>query len=265
MKYLSKTTAIVIYNFCMILILAAACLIAAYCYSYRQSDLFYEDIQSQGIVSSELPEENVPSVSPETPYPAVDFAALRQINPDLVGWISIPDTRINYPIVKRENDNKYYLSHLFDGTVNRSGCIFVDARCSLESEHILIHGHNMANGSMFRDLRQFRSRDFLDSHPFFWILTPEKAYQVQIFACGVVGLDSPVWQLDFPTSGAKLTWLTSCQNVAWLRTDIMPAADDRIVTLSTCSYEFDQARWIVQGVLTEFTESPQGLTSWNDF
>ena len=251
MKRFSKTILTIIFTFCIIAILGAGSLIGCYWSSYRQSDLVYAHIQSQVMVPPPLPEET----APDTPYPTVDFAALRQINPDLVGWICIPDTRINYPIVKRINDNDYYLTHLFDGTVNKSGSIFLDTRCSIEDDHLLIHGHNMGNGSMFRDLNQFRSRDFLDCHPFFWILTPEKTWQVRIFACGVVGLDSPVWQLDFPAAGTKASWLTACLDSAWLRTDVSPSARDQVVTLSTCSYEFDQARWIVQGILTEFPKA----------
>ena len=247
MKYFIRITVLFILILCIAAILWAGALIGSCCLSYRQGSQIYEHIQKEAILSSEAAlssEEKLP-----VPYPAIDFDALREINPDVVGWIYIPDTRINYPIVKRQNDNNYYLSHLFDGTVNPSGSIFLDTRCSLEDPHILIHGHNMGDGSMFRDLNQFRSRSFLDSHPSFWILTPEKPYEVQILSGSIAGLDSPVWKLDFSEDNSMQSWLSACRDVAYIRTPLKASVTDQIVTLSTCSYEFDQARWILQCIL----------------
>lgn len=231
---------------CILAILGAGLLIADYCLEYYQGTKSYEEITHLAETPSDANAEAHDTNSSEEKLPSIDFDVLRAVNPDLIGWIYIPDTRINYPIVKRENDNNYYLSHLFDGSENKTGCIFLDTRCSLGDPHILIHGHNMANGSMFRDLNLFRSREFLDSHPTFWILTPERNYEVTIFACSVVDLGSGVWQLEFPDDSQKQSWLSICQREASLRTGVIPSPSDQIVTLSTCSYEFDQARWIVQ-------------------
>lgn len=249
MNFFTKVTVTWILILCVAAILGACTLIGSYCLSYCQGSQVYKNIQKLAAMPPEVADETNPVEDAPKPYPAIDFEALEKINPDVVGWIYIPDTRINYPIVKRCNDNDYYLSRLFDGNVNKSGSIFLDTRCSLEDQHILIHGHNMGDGSMFRDLNQFRSRKFLDSHPSFWILTPEKAYEVQILSGSIVGLDSPVWQLDFPTVGSKQAWLSDCYDAAYIRTPVQASASDQIVTLSTCSYEFDQARWILQGIL----------------
>ena len=249
MKLFTKVIVTLILILCIAAILGACALIGCYWFSYSQGSQVYENIQELAITPAESPDFSEPAEPEKHPYPTIDFEILREENPDVIGWIYIPDTRINYPIVKRLNDNDYYLSHLFDGTVNKSGSIFLDTRCSLEDEHILIHGHNMGDGSMFRDLNQFRSRKFLDAHPTFWILTPEKTYEVQILSGSILGLDSPVWQLDFPTAGSKQSWLSDCHDAAYIRTPVQPSTSDQIVTLSTCSYEFDQTRWILQGIM----------------
>ena len=191
--------------------------------------------------------------------------ALAQTNPDLVGWLYIPDTRSNYPIEKRENDNEYYLNHLFDGTPNKSGCIFLDTRCNLGDSHCLIHGHNMGNGTMFRDLTLFKNRQFFQEHPYCLILTPAQNYVLEIFAGSVVRIDSPVWKLEFSGNSDRQHWLSDCWNAASVSRPVTLNAEDKIVTLSTCTYEHKQARWILQGRLlskdSEHREISEALLS----
>ena len=180
--------------------------------------------------------------------------ALAQTNPDLVGWLYISDTRSNYPIVKRENDNEYYLNHLFDGTPNKSGCLFLDTRCNLGDSHCLIHGHNMGNGSMFRDLTLFKNKQFLQEHPYALVLTPDQNYVIEFFAGSVVRIDSPVWQLQFFGSSDRQQWLSDCWNAASVSRPVTLNAEDKIVTLSTCTYEYNQARWIHQSRILSVDE-----------
>ena len=87
-------------------------------------------------------------------------------NPDIVAWIYIEGTKINYPIVQGE-DNSYYLKHLFSGEWNGSGCIFLDSRndASFADRHSIIYGHHMKNGTMFTDLDKYKKQDFFDEHP----------------------------------------------------------------------------------------------------
>ena len=110
-----------------------------------------------------------------TVWPEVDFAALREINPDIVAWIYIEGTKINYPIVQGE-DNSYYLKHLFSGEWNGSGCIFLDFRndASFADRHSIIYGHHMKNGTMFTDLDKYKKQEFFDEHPIALLITPDK-------------------------------------------------------------------------------------------
>ncbi len=94
--------------------------------------------------------------------------------------------------MKLQNDNEHYLNHLFNGTSNKAGCIFMGNRCNLGDSHCLIHGHNMANGTMFRDLMLFKNSQFFLEHPYCLILTPEQNYVLEFFARSLVRIDSPV-------------------------------------------------------------------------
>ena len=95
-----------------------------------------------------------PEEAEETPaepaWPEVDFAALAAVNPDVTAWLYGPDTGISYPVVQG-TDNDYYLDHLFDGTANGAGCLFVDASCrpDFSGRNTVIYGHRMKNGTMF--------------------------------------------------------------------------------------------------------------------
>mgnify|MGYP000782800669 FL=1 len=101
----------------------------------------------------------------DTIWPEVDFSVLREINPDIVAWIYIEGTKINYPIVQG-GDNSYYLKHLFSGEWNGSGCIFLDFRndVSFADRHSIIYGHHMKNGTMFTDIDKYKKQEFFDEH-----------------------------------------------------------------------------------------------------
>lgn len=230
---------------CILAILGASIIIGNYFHSYQEGDKVYQEIEKIAL-HADMTEPNGKPLSTDS---VIDFAALAQTNPDIVGWLFVPDTRINYPIVKREDDNEYYLSHLFDGTANKTGSIFLDARSEIGDAHCLIHGHNMVNGGMFRDLMLFKNRQFFQEHPYCLILTPEQNYVVEFFAGSVVRIDSPVWQLQFSDSSDRQQWLSHCWNAASVNRPVTLNSADKIVTLSTCTYEYPQARWIVQGRL----------------
>ena len=109
----------------------------------------------------------------------------------------------------------------------------------------------MANGSMFRDLNLFKNHKFFQEHPCYYIFTPEKTYTVEIFAGSILRIDSPVWQLDFSNTADQMDWLSDCRSAASVSRALTLTPEDTVITLSTCSYEYTQARWIVQGCLHE--------------
>ena len=249
MKRFMKILLIVMAVFSAFAILETSLFIADYLKEYRVGSYVYSELLAEA-TNQELGSD---AENPEESG-AIDFDKLQKINPDIVGWIEVPDTRISYPIVKRENDNDYYLDHLFDGTENKAGCIFMDTRSSFGDTHVLIHGHNMGNGSMFRDLELFKNRAFFNDHPNYLIYTPEKTYQVAIFAGSVVRIDSPVWQLDFENPGDWNRWMSECRNASSVSRSTVLSPEDQIITLSTCSYEYTQARWVLQGCLKELPD-----------
>ena len=224
--------------------------------AYHTSDQVYADLRptettSQPAADSSLPSEEADTVS----IPSVDFTKLKKINPDIVGWIYLPDTKINYPIVQG-TDNTYYLQHLFTKEKNRAGCIFLDSRNSFDFTdlHSILYGHHMKNIAMFSELEHYEKQSFYDTHPTVWILTPEKIYRLQLFSGYITKESANAWHL-FSTQEEESAWIAETIQQSAFQSSVSPKAGDRIITLSTCSYDFENARFVLHGVL--FEDSPQ--------
>ena len=186
----------------------------------------------------ELPEEE------EQPL-EVDFDALRQLNGDVVAWIYVPGTQINYPVVQG-SDNDYYLYRLLDGTWNDNGTLFLDYRCSADfsDENSIIYGHHMRSGTMFAALTKYKDQSFYDEHPSLYLTTPAQKYRVDLFAGCVVEADADIYQTEISPE-----YLAACVGRSTFRPNHEIAAEGPILTLSTCSFEFEDARYVVLGVL----------------
>jgi len=222
--------------------------------SYTDLDVYVElpDPQENSSAAEETPTESGGSASAEEliQWPAVDFAALSKINSDIVGWFYIEDTDINYPVVQG-SDNAYYLKHLFNGEYNSSGCIFLDSRVAsnFSDRHSILYGHHMKNGTMFSGLDNFKRQDYYDSHPRALLMTPDGNYQVEFFAGYVASVEDTAWNVGFGSDAEFEAWVEDARKRSCFESDVPVAVTDRILTLSTCSYEFNNARFVLLGVL----------------
>ena len=223
---------------------------------YEEGDSAYTDVE-QYVAVGEDPEDGQKDENPSAEntninWPAVDFAALKEINPDIVAWVYIEGTEINYPVVQG-TDNQYYLKHLFNGKWNSSGCIFLDSRNTpdFSDRHSIIYGHHMKNGTMFSGLTEYKKKEFYDEHPVILLMTPDQNFRVEIFAGYVASVKDNAWDIAMESDMKFETWLEEAKERSCFESEIIPAATDRVVTLSICSYEFDNARFVLIGRITE--------------
>ena len=195
--------------------------------------------------AAESAEETQPAED-SFPYPTVDFAGLRQINSDVVAWIMIEGTNVNYPVVQGR-DNSRYLTVMADGRKNAAGSIFMDYRCQADfsDRHTVIYGHYMGNGTMFHNVREYRRPGYFEEHPTGIILTPEKNFRFEVIAGYVAKPDSDAWELTFASDEDFSAWLAESMAASVFDSGIVPTAEDRIITLSTCTYEFNNARFVL--------------------
>ena len=182
-----------------------------------------------------------PAVEEEPEMIEVDFKSLQEINSDIVAWIYCPGTQINYPVVQG-GDNAYYLNHLLDGSYNVNGTIFMDFRGAADFSDFnnILYGHHMKSGAMFANIIKYQDPKFYDAHPCMYLFTPEQNYKLELFAGLLVAADDGVYSSDL--SMDYLQYLVGRSNFT---SPVSISGDDTIVTLSTCSYEFEDARYIV--------------------
>lgn len=172
----------------------------------------------------------------------VDFAALQKEMPDIVGWIRVPGTRIDYPIVQGD-DNSYYLKHDVSGARRAHGAVFLDADCDSRflGRNEIIYGHNMKDGSMFKDLLKFREQDFFESHRYFIIETPERAILLKTIGCRWGGAEPAIRQTEFQDQQAFAAFVEDLLAPCSFGEDPEESCG-QIFILATCSYEQKNAR-----------------------
>ncbi|MCD7722873.1 MAG: class B sortase [Clostridiales bacterium] len=182
---------------------------------------------------------------------SVDFDKLLSQNADIIAWIYCEDTPINYPIVQA-SDNSYYLRRLTDGSYNRAGTLFMD--CNNKSDfsdlNSVIYGHNMKTDIMFGTLPEYEEQSYYDEHPVMWLFTPQQNYKIELFAAFLTSAGSEIYEaLD--TEEQLGEYIADALAESDFKAEIDPTGAEHIITLSTCSYEYNNARYVLIGVLSE--------------
>ena len=211
-----------------------------------------EVIQQKENANPEQPQNTPePTEAPDdTLWPVVDFAALQAINPDVVAWIYIEGTNINYPVVQG-SDNSYYLNRLFDGTFNSAGTIFMDYRNrqDLLDRNTVLYGHHMQNGTMFQQITKYKQQEFYDQHPVCLVMTPNGNYRLEFFAGYITDMNDQSWKMEFASEEEYAGWLQDAVSRSLFTGTAAPGAQHRVMTLSTCTYEYNDARFVLVGTL----------------
>lgn len=190
-----------------------------------------------------------PTEPPEYAPISVDFAALREMNPHVVGWIYCPDTPISYPIVQTEN-NADYLRQGLDGSYRHGGTIFLDFRCSgdFSDRNSIVYGHNLLDSTMFGTLERYQEQAYYEAHPVLYLLTPEADYRVELVAGLPVDAESAFYRTNHDADTYR-DFLADILAGSDFRTAFPREEITRTLALSTCAYEYDDARYLVVGAL----------------
>lgn len=186
---------------------------------------------------------NIPE-DPETAF-AINWEELRKVNDHVVGWILIPDTNISYPIVQG-TDNSYYLDHTFAKESNYAGAIFVDYhnKPDFSDNNTFVYGHNVKHGTMFAELEKFLDQSFFDEHKYVYLFTPNQNYKCEVLSFHSVLDGSESYQFGISDVTAWKNYInivTSTDLPGHVRQDVEMGESDRMISLSTCSYEVNDA------------------------
>lgn len=175
-----------------------------------------------------------------------DYDALLKYNNEVRGYIKLDGTRIQYPIVEH-SDNDFYLDRGFDRISNGSGSIFVDYRTAgLDGDLCILYGHNMLDGTMFKDLMNFRKKDFCKKHQTFDIYIGHRHYIYYVFAVfSAKATDENIYKYSFDSDYDFQSWINRVYSRSSYRFDNgKPDTSDRIIMCSTC-IDDDGARQLV--------------------
>ena len=216
------------------------------------SEIFTKEI----VIETDPPveETKAPYVSP------IDFEALWETNPDTVGWIRIPDTVIDYPIVQRPKDNEFYLHTDFDGNASVHGAIYLDSDSEPDFSgwNHPIYGHHMKDGSMFKGITKFKDEDYFKSHQYFEIYTPKRTIHLKAVACYYSSADGIVRKTKFSSQQSFDEWMAERLAPCSFAEIPVPSVKSLFV-LVTCSYETENARTLL--FAAEVDEKGQFLSS----
>lgn len=243
----------------VLIVLTSGLVIRDFVERFRNQKL-WQDMREIYTSTSQEETSAQPTVSP-TPVPEttttietttqattlnISFEPLLEINPDVVGWIKIADTPIDYPVVQTE-DNSFYLDHDINQASSKAGTVFMDYRINnmQEDPHLILYGHNMRDGSMFHALMQYKEEDFFLEHQTFTFDQLYRDDTWEIFSAYVTTTDFYYIRTSFNSDADFLDFIGEFQERSMYETGIEITADDQILTLSTCTYEYDDARFVI--------------------
>jgi sortase B len=216
---------------------------------------------SQDTVSDNTAETGIDQNLPKNP---IDFAALHDKNPEIFGWIKVPDTNINYPLLQSTERDDFYLHAASDKTYSFAGSIYMEYCNTTEmTDRVsVLYGHNMMDGSMFANLHKFEDESFFNNnkHRYFYIYTPTRKLTYEVVSGYEYDERHIMNSFNFSDNDVFEEYLDYIQNPRSLVRNVRTKLDheltvhDKIVTLSTCLDSGD-GRYLLQGVLVkdEFT------------
>ncbi len=221
---------------------------------YVTGDDSYESISEATQVVAPTTETQQGEV---TQFPIeVQFDTLLSQNPDTVGWIYGPDSVLNYPIVQG-TDNDYYMNHLFSGEQNNMGALFMEFtnQAAMTDQNTFIYGHHMRNGSMFGDLDLYHDQAYYEAHPVLYYATPTQNYYIELVA-GYMSDGYQILHTNYNTDEEFMQYAADIKAQSTFDSGLELYPEDRLISLYTCMYDYDEARYILVGKLIPWEEDP---------
>ena len=267
-----KKTVLVLITFALVIAVAGSGFwLVHYFIDSREQRQTYETLAEEFVLeSTPTPESTTPaenssptenssepaeSVSLTTATPRHDLAALAAENPDCVGWLTIPDTGIDYPVMHTPDTPEHYLRRDFYGESASGGTPFLDGRNAAlaEGQNLILYGHNMMDGSMFKPLISYLDGDFHAAHRDIFLELNGKQYHYEVLAVVETSVDSPLY---------RYTELGDPEKESDFRSALFDAADLEVIhhtegylTLSTCNNGGGDSRVLVVASFTGEVDS----------
>lgn len=240
----------------LLIFLLAAINVGRILYSYHEGDSFYDNSRNRYTDEADYAQQII-AKNAETGI-TVDIDSLKKENPDIKGWIVIPETNVSYPLLWSGSDQKY-LRTTYTGEYSIFGSIFISKDCSsdLSDRHTVIYGHNTKNGSMFGSLKNYKTADYRQAHPFVYIIMDGYTCKYEIFSAFTVETSDSVYTLTFVDDESYKDWQRKIasrsivKDIGWYE----PQGTEKILTLSTCTSRTKTERFVVNARLVDYWEN----------
>ncbi len=216
---------------------------------------FFEDLASD---MPQMVEGDVTAEDAETLL--AYYGRLKEKNSDFIGWIKIPGTKLDYPVMHTPENPEYYLRRTFEGSYAISGTPFMDAACNEDSRLVMIYGHHMNNGTMFATLHNYKNKDYWEQHPeiCFDTLTQIRTYEVvSAFYTEIrydaerEGLFEYYKYIGDVTDESFDEYVKGITEASVYDSGVEITQDDKLITLSTCSYHHENGRFVLVAKLKD--------------
>ena len=225
-------------------------------YETLAEDFLLEEPESSlSLAENDSPEQSSTTqetvVTLTTAPPRHDLAALQSENPDCVGWLTIPDTTVDYPIVWTPNDPEHYLRRDFYDSYASGGTPFLDGRNKpqTEGQNLIVYGHNMLDGSMFKPLLQYLTPNFRQTHQDIYLELNGAQYHYQVIASLETSSRSLVYTYTDLSGAAEMEDFRSTL-LEETGLEAVPRTEGYL-TLSTCNNQGGNSRVLVIAALVE--------------
>lgn len=206
-------------------------------------------------VEPTIPAEPEESAVPTEPQPLPEYIEVSALNEDMVGWMRIDDTKINYPVMQTPDNPDYYLHTDFYGKYTIHGCLYAEEDCdiNLPSDNITIYGHHMGDGSMFAGLMKYKNKSYWEEHRYITFDTLTEHHTYEIFAVFTTTATKGKGFTYHHFINAERpedfeTFVSDCRELSLYDTGIVPTYGDKLITLSTCEYSQKNGRLVVVAV-----------------
>lgn len=192
---------------------------------------------------------------------SMDFAALQKINPGIAAWIRAEEIGIDYPVMYTDN-NTFYLTHLYDGTENPNGALFIDCNNPepFRDRNTAVYGHNMQSGAMFHALNGYRSQEYYGKCPAMMLYTPEGDYRIELVSGTVENGDTGFIRFQFESEEDFIRYVDKLKAGSTFRSEVKLQPGDRLISMCTCTSDSpDNLRYLLVGKLTELYEKESAV------
>ena len=234
--------------FCAALFLFSGAMLCREYLDQKQSAEAFDEVAGLVKEDVELPTLELaddPAQEPEELTAFEKYADVYAQNSDLVGWISIPGTRIDYPVMQTKDNPNFYLKHAFDKSYSSYGVPYMQENCDIGiSDNLVLYGHHMKNGSMFKDISRYKDQGYFDQHSEIILYTPEREIHLKALAAVCTSPDAIRRKTEF-ASGEEFASYIQQMTAGASASAPIEGTIVRLYSFVTCSYEFNNARTIL--------------------